>query len=171
MLRHVVLHLDSNHLAEASLKNLFFDRREKVFRLLDGNVEIGVSRNAEHVPGGDLHSREERAEVRADHLLERNEVVGAPCGVMDQMTASAGLANELLAILCQPAEMLGTVELPKELAVWGIDSGVRHSVGGGDYGSVRTGAFMGYRIIADIAGTEVCKGEDSVSIEDRRWDG
>jgi galactokinase len=42
--------------------------------------------------------------------------------------------------------------LPEELAVWGLDSGTRHSVGGGDYGSVRTGTFMGYRIIADLAG-------------------
>ncbi|MDX6709703.1 MAG: hypothetical protein QOH96_719 [Blastocatellia bacterium] len=100
-----------------------------------------------------------------------NEVVGAPCGVMDQMTAAAGQADELLALLCQPAELNGTIALPPDLAVWGIDSGMRHYVGGGDYGSVRTGAFMGYRIIADIAGLQVRRGERSLSIEDERWGG
>ena len=79
-----------------------------------------------------------------------NLVVGAPCGVMDQMTSACGEENQLLALLCQPAELLGTILLPADLAVWGLDSGVRHSVGGGDYGSVRVGAFMGYRIIAEL---------------------
>jgi galactokinase len=100
-----------------------------------------------------------------------NEVVGAPCGVMDQMTAAAGRADELLTLLCQPAELHGTIALPPDLAVWGIDSGMRHYVGGDDYGSVRTGAFMGYRIIADIAGLQVQRGEKSLSIDDERWGG
>jgi hypothetical protein len=33
----------------------------------------------------------------------------------------------------------------------GIDSGIRHSVGGSDYGSVRVGAFMGKRLVGDLA--------------------
>jgi L-arabinokinase len=82
-----------------------------------------------------------------------NLVVGAPCGVMDQMTAACGEAHQLLSLVCQPAELLGSIALPDDLAVWGLDSGTRHSIGGGDYGSVRAGAFMGYRIIADVAGS------------------
>lgn len=39
----------------------------------------------------------------------------------------------------------------------GIDSGIRHAVSGADYGSVRVGAFMGYRILQTVAGTD-CKG-------------
>ena len=81
-----------------------------------------------------------------------NLVVGAPCGVMDQMTSACGEANQLLSLLCQPAELLGSIKLPEELAVWGLDSGTRHSIGGGDYGSVRAGTFMGQRIIADQRG-------------------
>src|SRR5258708_424046 len=80
-----------------------------------------------------------------------NSIVGAPCGVMDQMTAACGVPGELLALRCQPAELLAGIALPKDLAVWGVDSGLRHSVRGADYGSVRTGAFMGYRIIAELA--------------------
>jgi len=100
-----------------------------------------------------------------------NLVVGAPCGVMDQMTSACGEENKLLALLCQPAELLGAVSLPEDLGVWGLDSGVRHSVGGGDYGSVRVGAFMGYRIIAELAGLEAGHGAGAVSVEDARWGG
>jgi L-arabinokinase len=78
-----------------------------------------------------------------------NLIVGAPCGIMDQMSVACGAENELLELLCQPAEVKGTIKLPDELAVWGIDSGIRHSVGGADYGTVRTAAFMGYRILAE----------------------
>jgi L-arabinokinase len=61
---------------------------------------------------------------------------------MDQMTSACGEAERLLAILCQPGELKGTVEIPDDLALWGIDSGIRHSIGGADYGTVRTAAFM-----------------------------
>jgi L-arabinokinase len=79
-----------------------------------------------------------------------NTIAGAPCGVMDQMTSACGERDRLLAILCQPGELQGTISLPNELAIWGIDSGIRHSVAGADYGTVRTAAFMGYRIITEI---------------------
>nr|XP_009612838.1 L-arabinokinase-like isoform X1 [Nicotiana tomentosiformis] len=82
-----------------------------------------------------------------------NHVVGAPCGVMDQMTSACGEANKLLAMVCQPAEVLGLVDIPGHIRVWGIDSGIRHSVGGADYGSVRIGAFMGREIVKSIAST------------------
>jgi galactokinase len=100
-----------------------------------------------------------------------NLIVGAPCGVMDQMTSACGEENQLLALLCQPAELLGTILLPADLAVWGLDSGVRHSVGGGDYGSVRVGAFMGYRIIAELSGLGAEQTGDTVVIDDPRWGG
>jgi L-arabinokinase len=100
-----------------------------------------------------------------------NLVVGAPCGVMDQMTAACGEANQLLSLVCQPAELLGSIKLPEDLAVWGLDSGTRHSIGAGDYGSVRSGTFMGYRIIADVAELAAEQNGDRVVIEDRRWHG
>ncbi|HEX6289787.1 MAG TPA: galactokinase family protein [Herpetosiphonaceae bacterium] len=101
-----------------------------------------------------------------------NLVVGAPCGVMDQMTAACGEQDRLLALLCQPAELLPSVVLPPEVEVWGIDSGIRHTVSGSDYGSVRVGAFMGYRIIADLAGLTVAPLDDGrVAVDDRRWHG
>src|ERR1700741_1136493 len=73
-------------------------------------------------------------------------VVGSPCGVMDQMTAACGEANPLLSLICQPAELQGSIKLPEDLAVWGLASGMRHSIGAGDYGSGGAGKFMCYRI-------------------------
>jgi L-arabinokinase len=101
-----------------------------------------------------------------------NLVVGAPCGVMDQMTAACGETNRLLELLCQPAELKGTIALPEELEIWGIDSGIRHSVGGADYRTVRTAAFMGYRIIAELAGlSSTAAGGGNLVIADPRWNG
>ena len=102
-----------------------------------------------------------------------NLIAGAPCGIMDQMTAACGEANRLIELLCQPAELKGTTALPPQLEVWGIDSGIRHSVAGSGYRTVRTAAFMGYRIIAELAGLRVRAQADSarVQIDDGRWHG
>ncbi|GAC1696805.1 MAG: hypothetical protein PVS3B1_35240 [Ktedonobacteraceae bacterium] len=101
-----------------------------------------------------------------------NLIVGAPCGVMDQMTAACGEQNSLLALLCQPAELQDPVPLPAGIEIWGIDSGVRHAVSGADYGSVRIGAFMGYRIIAEQQGFPITRHEqEHLTIEDPQWHG
>ncbi|KAA0053429.1 L-arabinokinase [Cucumis melo var. makuwa] len=55
-----------------------------------------------------------------------NHIVGAPCGVMDQMTSACGEADKLLAMVCQPAEVIGLVDIPGHIRFWGIDSGIRH---------------------------------------------
>jgi L-arabinokinase len=91
---------------------------------------------------------------------------------MDQMTSACGEQQSLLALLCQPAELQEAVTLPEEIEVWGIDSGIRHAVSGADYGSVRVGAFMGYRILADLAGFAMQPLRDhKVSIDDPLWHG
>lgn len=102
-----------------------------------------------------------------------NRIVGAACGVMDQMTASCGEADRLLALLCQPAELRGSLALPDDLEVWGIDSGIQHAVSGSDYTSVRIGAFMGARILAERAGLRASSGArpGTVEIQDPRWGG
>jgi len=102
-----------------------------------------------------------------------NLIVGAPCGIMDQMASICGEAGSLMALLCQPAEFQGSVGLPSSLRVWGIDSGIRHAVTGADYGAVRVGAFMGYRILADLASLRVTPGARAghVCVDDPRWKG
>jgi L-arabinokinase len=101
-----------------------------------------------------------------------NLVVGAPCGVMDQMASACGEQDRLLALLCQPAELQPAVALPPGVEVWGIDSGIHHAVTGADYGSVRVGAFMGYRIIATLAGLPATPLEPGrVAVDDAQWRG
>ena len=60
---------------------LLLDHLEQVFGLVcRRQVEVRVARHPKRVPPQDLHPREERAEVRADHLLERNEWFARPNG-------------------------------------------------------------------------------------------
>lgn len=101
-----------------------------------------------------------------------NLVVGAPCGIMDQMTSAAGEEDRFLSMVCQPAEVGESVSIPEEIEFWGIDSGIRHSVSGDDYGSVRIGAFIGYRMIAEAAGLKVKHVSGGVvEIDDPEWKG
>ena len=86
-----------------------------------------------------------------------NLIVGAPCGLMDQLTSYFGKANHLLPITCQPDILHETLPIPEDVYFMGIDSGVRHSVSGNDYGKVRTAAFMGYSILASLEGIDTRK--------------
>lgn len=109
--------------------------------------------------------------ARLAQIVE-NEVVGAPCGLMDQMTSTCGRERQFLSMVCQPANLEPPVSLPEGLGVWGIDSGVRHSVGGHAYGDVRVAAFMGYRMLADLAGFRVQPGPPGrVRVDDPQWQG
>jgi len=83
-----------------------------------------------------------------------NFVVGAPCGVMDQMTSALGRRDHLLELVCQPAEVIGQLRVPHDIEFVGVDSGIRHAVTGADYGTVRAAAFMGYRMITAAAGVD-----------------
>jgi L-arabinokinase len=131
-------------------------------------IEVAVLRACAAAYGVEISGRE----LALLCQQAENLVVGAPCGVMDQMTVACGEAGQLLALRCQPAELEPPVPLPAGLEVWGIDSGVRHAVGGSDYGAVRTAAFMGYRIIADLAGLPaVGTTPGGVRIADARWGG
>ena len=82
--------------------------------------------------------------------MAENHVVGAPCGIMDQIAVASGRQEKLTHILCRPGSIVGEVEIPPGTGFVGINSMVRHSVAGNAYGNVRIGAFMGKRIINEI---------------------
>jgi len=92
------------------------------------------------------------SESRLAQLGQRAEnlVVGAPCGIMDQITVASGQQGKLTHIICRPGSIMGEVEIPSGTAFVGINSMVKHSVGGAEYGDVRIGAFMGKRIINEV---------------------
>ncbi len=82
--------------------------------------------------------------------MAENHVVGAPCGIMDQIAVTSGRREKLTHILCRPGAVMGEVEIPPGTGFVGINSMVRHSVAGNAYGNVRIGAFMGKKMINEI---------------------
>ena len=82
--------------------------------------------------------------------MAENHVVGAPCGIMDQIAVTSGRESKLTHILCRPGSIVGEVDVPPGTGFVGINSMVRHSVAGNAYGNVRIGAFMGKKIINEI---------------------
>jgi galactokinase len=134
-------------------------------------VEVAAMRAVAALAGREIGGEE----IARLCQVAENRVVGAPCGIMDQMTSAVGRQDQLLALLCQPATVEGYANVPEGVAFWGIDSGIRHAVSGSDYTSVRTGAFMGYRIIAAAAGLEAKPASGGVAgqvvIDDPRWRG
>jgi L-arabinokinase len=110
-------------------------------------------------------------EIAVACQLVENEVVGAPCGIMDQMTSACGQRERLLRLRCQPGTIEGQVSIPPGFRFYGIDSGLRHAVTGADYGTVRTAAFMGYRMIAELVGLPAPYHDEHTLIEDPKWNG
>jgi galactokinase len=93
-----------------------------------------------------------RAKIDPMHLAEmcqsvENRIVCAPCGIMDQVTSCYGEAGAFLRMVCQPHELQAPLFLPAGFRVVGINSNVKHSVGGGMYGKTRCAAFMGHSMI------------------------
>ena len=111
------------------------------------------------------------AELATACQAVENQVVGAPCGIMDQMTSACGRRDRLLRLRCQPGMIEGYVDIPRGYRFYGIDSGLSHAVAGADYGTVRTAAFMGYRMIAAAAGLRAARDGSRVRVDDPRWGG
>ena len=76
-----------------------------------------------------------------------NRIVGAPCGIMDQVTSCFGEAGAFLRMVCQPHDLQPPLVLPQGFQIIGINSNVKHNVGGGMYGRTRCAAFMGHAMI------------------------
>ncbi len=78
-----------------------------------------------------------------------NQIVGVPCGIMDQVVVVMGRTGAVLPILCRPASVLPLAALPEGIEVVGRPTGAEHDVGGAPYRRARAAAFMGKRIIED----------------------
>ncbi len=76
-----------------------------------------------------------------------NEIVGAPCGLMDQLASANGVRGALLPILCRPDVLAAPVKLPAGVIAVGWPSGVKHAVSASPYATARAGAFMGKKLI------------------------
>jgi galactokinase len=136
---------------------------------VSSSAALEVSTLAAVAAAFDLDLSAEQVAIAAQ-WAEHN-VAGAPCGIMDQMTSACGRAGHLLRLRCRPATIEGYVAVPDGYCFYGIDSGIRHAVTGADYGTVRTAAFMGYRIIADVARMPVQRAGSRVLVADYAWGG
>ena len=108
-------------------------------------IEVATMMNlVEH-----LGLRESLDAMRVGAMCQRveNQIVGAPCGIMDQVASSAGEAGALMRMICQPHELQPPLAFPEGVRAVGINSNVKHSVGGGQYGTTRCAAFMGHAMI------------------------
>jgi L-arabinokinase len=83
------------------------------------------------------------------HLGQRaeNRMVGAPCGLMDQLASAFGKSGHLLPILCRPDQLQNPIRIPKGLIVVGWSSGIKHSVRASPYATARTASFMGKALL------------------------
>jgi galactokinase len=79
--------------------------------------------------------------------MAENYVVGAPCGIMDQIAITFGRKGKLTHILCRPGSVVGEIEIPPGTGFVGINSMVPRSVARSGYSDARVGAFIGKRII------------------------
>jgi L-arabinokinase len=103
-----------------------------------------------------------------------NIIVGAPCGLMDQLASCYAPAGELLPIVCQPDILRPSIIIPAPIKFIGVDSGVRHAVSGSSYSEVRCAAFMGYSIIAQHLGihsSEIKRAKESGNTRDLPFGG
>jgi galactokinase len=82
-----------------------------------------------------------------------NHVVGAPCGIMDQVAVALGTPGSVLPILCRPASVADMVALPEGLELVGWPTGAAHDISGAPYGRARAAAFMGKRMVERAAGS------------------
>ena len=108
-------------------------------------IEVATMMNL--VDHFDLRGKMEAMRLAALCQMAENRIVGAPCGIMDQATSCLGEADRLFRMICQPHELLPPLRLPEGVRVVGINSNVRHDVGGPAYGRTRCTAFMGHRMI------------------------
>ncbi len=101
--------------------------------------------------------------------IVENRVVGAPCGIMDQVTVTSGTSEKVLSIRCQPRalpqakergsfsgqthiaeapyEILEYVSCPMHVSFIGIDTKAPRSTTSDAYIDTRTAAFMGLTIL------------------------
>jgi L-arabinokinase len=102
-----------------------------------------------------------------------NAIAESASGVMDQFAVVMGDEDSFTPMLCQPCIPHKLVKLPDGIRIWGLDSGVRHSVAGIEYEAARAATFIGYQLICEMEGLPVKRDDTGVlsRYTDPLWDG
>lgn len=96
----------------------------------------------------------EAMEIARLAQIVENRIVGAPCGIMDQVTSTFGTRGKILSILCQPDQILEFVDCPPEVSFIGIHTKAPRSTKSTAYIDTRTATFMGLTILKKELGWE-----------------
>ncbi len=115
------------------------------------SIEVGTLRSVIALSGVQIPS------LRVAHIAQaaENYVVGAPCGLMDQLASALGSPGKVLPIVCRPDAVQSLVPLPDGVTVVGWPSGVKHSVAGSPYLDARTATFMAKKMAEKLLNTKV----------------
>ena len=99
-------------------------------------------------------------------------IAESACGIMDQVAVALGEQGCLLPLVCQHCLPQPLVQLPDELAVWGVHAG-GNVTGGAEREAARVATFMGYKLICDWERLPVHLDEGSQIPRwtDARWNG
>ena len=102
-----------------------------------------------------------------------NAIAQSASGVMDQFAVVMGDEDCFTPMVCQPCIPHELVKLPKGLRIWGLDSGVRHSIAGIEYEAARAATFMGYQLICEQENLAVIRDDSGVlsRYTESKWDG
>jgi len=84
-----------------------------------------------------------------------NQIVGAPCGLMDQLASAFGQKGKILPILCRPDYMHKPIDFPRGMTAVGWSSRLSHSVADSPYAVARAATFMGKRILEELWGARI----------------
>ena len=132
-------------------------------------IEVSVMKASAAAYGIDMNG----TELALACQWVENVIADSACGIMDQIAVVAGRQGYILPLVCQPCLPEPLIQLPEELQIWGIDSGVSHQVSGIEYEAARAAAFMGYKIICDWENISVTLDQRSeiVRYTDPEWNG
>ena len=118
------------------------------------SIEVATLRALQLARGG--ASGAPVSALRVAHVAQaaENYVVGAPCGLMDQLASSLGAPGRVLPILCRPDAVSPPISLPAGVCIVGWPSGVEHSLadGASPYLHARTATFMAKRVVERLLG-------------------
>jgi galactokinase len=125
-------------------------------------LEVATLRALQHASGREV------SELRLAHIAQEaeNRVVGAPCGLMDQLASTFGKSGALLPILCRPDELGEPVALPLGVCAVGWPSGIQHSIAALPYARTRAAAFMGRAMLESRFGSRAYLSEFMPSVLD-----
>ena len=132
-------------------------------------IEVAVMKSAAAAYGIELRG----TELALACQWVENVIADSACGIMDQIAVVSGREGYILPLVCHPCIPEDLIRLPKQLKIWGIDSGVSHQVSGIEYEAARASAFMGYKIICDFENITVTldTSTDIPRYTDPRWNG